>query len=98
MSKLYLGSIDLSKVDKRHVKTLDGDGMPFKNGAKYLNIAIWLNDEPDKYGNHLAIKAGPKDESYYIGNAKEFVQMTPHGPALPPLRTPEPNEDDGLPF
>lgn len=72
MSKLFLGSIDLSKINKKDIVTTDNDGKPFKNGAKYLNVSIWVNDEPDKYGNQLSIKSGKKDESYYIGNAKAY--------------------------
>lgn len=72
MSKLYLGSLDLAKIDKSDIVTTDKDGKPFKSGGKFLNISIWLNDEPDKFGNHISVKAGKKDKSYYIGNAKEY--------------------------
>lgn len=72
MSKLFLGSLDLTKIDKSDIVTTDKDGNPFKSGGKFLNISIWLNDEPDKYGNHISIKAGKKDANYYIGNAKEY--------------------------
>lgn len=65
MSKFYLGSINLSKVNKKDIFTAE-------SGNKFLNISIWINDEPDKYGNHIAIKAGGKDASYYIGNAKDW--------------------------
>lgn len=72
MSKLYLGSIDLNKINKEDIITTDKNGQKFSNGAKYLNVAIWINDEADQYGNHLAVKAGKKDANYYIGNAKEW--------------------------
>ena len=75
MSKLYLGSIDLNKINKSDIVTKDKNGNPFTNGAKYLNVSIWVNDEPDQYGNHLAVKAGGKDNSYYVGNAKEYVKQ-----------------------
>lgn len=52
-SKLYLGSIDLNKIDKSQVDVLNKDGEPFKNGAKYLSIAVWVNEEADQYGNHV---------------------------------------------
>lgn len=60
-AKLFLGSLDLTKIVKTDIK----DG-------KYLSVSIWLNDNPDKYGNNISIKAGGKDNSYYIGNAKEW--------------------------
>lgn len=65
MSKLFLGSIDLTKINKNDIKA-------HENGAKYLSITMWVNEEPDKYGNNMSIKAGSKESSYYIGNAKEW--------------------------
>lgn len=91
MSKLFLGSIDLNKIKKEDIVTTDKDGNKFKNGAKYLNISIWSNDEPDQYGNHIGIKAGKKDDSYYIGNAKQWESNK--------AQKEEPKkDDDGLPF
>ena len=72
MSKLILGSIDLTKINKSDIQTTDKNGNPFKNGGKYLPVAIWVNDEKDDYGNDVAIKAGSKENSYYIGNAKTW--------------------------
>jgi hypothetical protein len=71
-SKLYLGSIDLNKIDKSQVDVLNKDGEPFKNGAKYLSIAVWVNEEADQYGNHVSISYGGKDNKTYIGNCKEY--------------------------
>lgn len=93
MSQLYLGSIDLTKIDKSNIVTTDKDGKPFKNGAKYLNVSIWVNDEPDQYGNHIGIKAGTKDNNYYIGNAKEYQKNQNSQPA--PTQE---EEEDSLPF
>ena len=45
MSKLYNGSICLSDIPKDKVTTSE------KNGKKYLNINVWVNDELDQYGN-----------------------------------------------
>lgn len=72
MSKLFIGSIDLTKIDKSKIVTTDKDGNPFSNGAKYLNISVWVNDEPDQYGNHVSIQTGGKDDKTYIGNCKEY--------------------------
>jgi len=92
MAKLFNGSIDLSKIDKSLIKTLDKDGNPFKNGAKYLSVSIWLNDEPDKYGNTLSIQIGDKENRIYLGNAKEYKKKedTPIATRL--------DESDDLPF
>ena len=45
-----------------------------KNGKLYANIAVWLNDEPDQYGNILSFQLNSKkdatDEKVYFGSAK----------------------------
>lgn len=99
MSELFLGSIDLSKINKADIVTTDKNGKPFENGAKYLNLALWLNDEPDKYGNHLAIKAGKKDQSYYIGNAKKYQKEGQQNVTSDPVPNSYGGDDsDELPF
>ena len=78
MSKLLTGSIDLSKIDKTKIVDRDKDGNLFQNGAKYLNIVVWINDEADKYGNNASIQISQSKEereagvkAIYIGNLKE---------------------------
>jgi hypothetical protein len=101
MSKLLTGSIDLSKIDKTKIVSTDKNGNPFENGAKYLNVVVWLNDEADKYGNNASIQISQSKEereagakAIYIGNLKQ-----------PQSRTNEPTsaknatvEIDDLPF
>lgn len=72
MNNLYLGSIDLNKIKKEDIVSTDKNGNPFKNGAKYLNISVWVNDKEDQFGNHISIKCGKKEDSYYLGNAKKY--------------------------
>jgi hypothetical protein len=101
---MIVASIDLAKIDKTKLYT-------HANGKKFLNLVIWENDQPDKYGNTHAIqqsisaeerKAGVK--APYIGNGK---QMTRGGSAKPPAakpasapqRTiPAENLDEDVPF
>ena len=78
MSKLLTGSIDLSKIDKTKIVSTDKNGNPFENGAKYLNVVVWINDEADKYGNNASIQISQSKEereagvkAIYIGNLKE---------------------------
>lgn len=78
MSKLLTGSIDLNKIDKTKIVSTDKNGNPFENGAKYLNVVVWLNDEADKYGNNASIQISQSKEereagvkAIYIGNLKE---------------------------
>ena len=78
MSKLLTGSIDLTKIDKTKIVSTDKNGKPFENGAKYLNVVVWINDEADKYGNNASIQISQSKEereagvkATYIGNLKE---------------------------
>jgi hypothetical protein len=75
--KIISCSIDLSKIDKSQIKTTDKNGNPFANGAKYYNFQVFLNSEPDQYGNHAAIaenqtqeQRGDGEKKKYIGNGK----------------------------
>jgi len=67
MSRLIKGSIDVTKIKKEHI--FEG-----KKG-QYINVDIWIDDEPDQYGNDAGIKqsykVGDKFESHYIGNGKK---------------------------
>jgi hypothetical protein len=67
---MLTGSIDLSKIDKE--KLYVG-----KNGNKYLNVKIWINDSPDQYGNIASIQqaTGKDEKKIYIGNLKEFNKV-----------------------
>ena len=83
MSKLLTGSIDLNKIDKTKIVSTDKNGKPFENGAKYLNVVVWLNDEADKYGNNASIQISQSKEerdagvkATYIGNLKEPQSRT----------------------
>lgn len=101
MAKLFNGSIDVNKIDKSLIKSTDKNGQPFQNGAKYLNVSIWVNDEPDQYGNHVSISIGGKDNRKYIGNAKLYQpqQQTQQAPQQPNNSFYNPNATaDDLPF
>ena len=67
MNKLFLGKINLSKIDKS--KLFDG-----KTG-KWMDITVWFNEEPDEYGNNLSIEQSTKkgEQKLYIGNAKFYI-------------------------
>jgi len=59
MSKRFYGSICVSEIvelaKRKHSAFTKAD-----NGKIYANVTIWLNDEPDKYGNVMAIQLNPK--------------------------------------
>ena len=42
-----------------------------KNGKKYLAVKVWVNDEPDQYGNIASIQVSGSEPKVYIGNLKE---------------------------
>ena len=69
MSKLLKVSIDVTKIKKEHL-------YKGKKGT-YANLDIWINDQPDDYGNDAGVKQsykeGDKFESHYIGNGKWFT-------------------------
>lgn len=89
MSKLLQVKIDVSKIDK---------SLLFK-GQKgtYLDLNIWINDKPDKYGNDCSVAQKMKkgQDPNYLGNGKFYVAKPVQIPAeeLPPD-----NETSELPF
>lgn len=94
MSKLYTGSIDVTKIDKE--KLYKGEK------GTYLNLTIWINDQPDNYGNTMSIQqTTPKDmPKNYLGNAKEFVKVdneTQSNTGYTTSKKPQGTTDD-LPF
>ena len=100
MTKLLTGSIDLNKIDKTKIVTTDKNGNPFENGAKYLNVVVWLNDEADQYGNNASIQISQSKEereagvkATYIGNLKE-----PQSRNNEPTSARTASVADGLPF
>lgn len=100
MSKLLTGSIDLNKIDKTKIVSTDKNGNPFENGAKYLNVVVWINDEADKYGNSASIQISQSKEeresgvkATYIGNLKE-----PQSRSNEPTSAKRESVADDLPF
>lgn len=69
------------------------------NGKIYANIVIWVNDEPDKFGNTASIQLNSTKEQrdsegkVYIGNAKPIASLAPE-----PVQSSDIGEDDDLPF
>ena len=63
--KLFTGSISLRKLSeeakKPHSAFYTG-----KDGKKYLNIKIWVNDEPDQFGNHVSVQLNGKKKQKTI--------------------------------
>lgn len=92
MNRLIFAKIDVKKIDK--TKLFKGER------GTYLDIAIWLNDTPDKYGNDISIqqKTSQGESKIYLGEGKFFVKRD-EAPATTQTATlPENKELDDLPF
>lgn len=70
MAMIISASIDLAKIDTSKI-------VAGKNGAKYYNISINVNDEADQYGNNASITTNQSKEERdakapktYLGNGK----------------------------
>ncbi len=93
-------SIDLNKIDKNKIK-------PHANGAKYYSLDIIIKDEPDQYGQQVAVKNNQTKEEResgekptYIGNGKIVFTKAPEGGSVPPPINEQKNsgEFNDLPF
>ncbi|HTJ53746.1 MAG TPA: hypothetical protein VL443_30030 [Cyclobacteriaceae bacterium] len=66
MAQIISASIDLNKIDKSKIK-------PGKDGAKYYNIQIIVNDEPNKYGQDVSISENQTKEQRDVGEKKKYI-------------------------
>jgi hypothetical protein len=68
------GSICLSDLGDAYKAGHSAFNKSEKNGKVYANIAVWMNDQPDQYGNILSFQLNSKkdaaDDKVYFGNAK----------------------------
>lgn len=98
MSQMLTGSVCFTDL-KEALKKAHSSGSRASNGKVYANIVIWINDEPDKFGNTVSIQLNStkdKRESegkVYIGNAKPTVASAPE-----PISSSDIEEDDDLLF
>ena len=81
MARIMSISIDVTKIDKTKILSLDKNGQPFKNNAKYLNLDVVLNDEVNDYGQDCSIRISQSKEereakvkAVYLGNGKTVWQ------------------------
>ena len=97
---IITASIDLMKIDKSKINN-------HANGAKYLSLNIYINDEPDKYGNNVSIAIAQtkeereaKQNRVYLGNGKTVGAAPSPATAAAPIQSGPPPviPDDELPF
>lgn len=65
--KIITLKIDVMKIDKDRLFHSE------KTGAKYLDAVVFLNDEPDKYGNHGTITQSVSKEERDSGVKGEIL-------------------------
>ena len=102
MSQIITASIDVMKIYK--TRLISG-----KKGT-YLNVTIWVNDQPDQFGNNVSIeqKTDKGQNKIYLGNGKTFHKKTEEKPQTDGKITtgsmsdindlPGANNPDNLPF
>lgn len=93
MGKLITASINVSKIQKSMLIT----------GQKgtYLNLTIWVNDEPDQFGNDVSIeqKTDKDQPKIYLGNGKTYKPKSqPQAQNEPPDGDDVNGGSDTLPF
>jgi len=92
--KLITAKIDVTKIVKSKLFT----------GTKgtYLDLSIWVNDNPDQYGNDVSIeqKTAKDEPKIYLGNGKTYkpkeATQQPSKPQQEEAQTD--NQPDDLPF
>lgn len=74
MNKLITAKINVKKINKDLLFT----------GEKgtYLDLTIWINDNPDQFGNDISIEQRTKkgEAKIYLGNGKFYVPKTEDPP------------------
>lgn len=98
MSQMLTGSLCFTDF-REALKKAHSSGSKSANGKIYANIVIWINDEPDKFGNTVSIQLNSTKEKreeegkIYIGNAKPMAQAVPEAVSSNDI-----DDDDDLPF
>ena len=103
MASILSGYIDVTKIDKS--KLTDG-----KNGQKYLDLSISINDE-SRFGRNASISIGQtkeereaKEAKVYLGNAKvvwhdnKITKAVADGENVNSAPAPAADDSDDLPF
>ena len=92
MSRLLLGSINLTELSQK-VKSGEIDVFTSKAGVKYVNVAMWINDTPNEWGQIASLShKSEKGATTYLGNFKDNKPQG--GQAGQAGQTPQSNADD----
>jgi len=100
--QLYYGSICLSDMIKQAKLPHSAFVKAGKEDKIFANVNIWINEEPDKFGNTVSIQLNSTQEmqkaegKVYVGNAKKSERKEPE--QLDEATASELPDDDDLPF
>lgn len=96
MAKTIAIKIDVTKIEKQRL-------FPGKNGRKYLDAVLFLEDQPDQYGQSgMIVQSVSKEERQagvkgpILGNVKVIGQQAPSQPKQTESNFEE--QEDDLPF
>lgn len=92
MSRLLLGSINLTELSAK-IKSGEIDVFTSeKTGVKYVNVAVFVNDTPDQYGQIASLSHRNKNlKTTYLGN---FFENKAGGGSGGGSNAPQVNKDD----
>jgi len=90
--KLITARIDVTRI----IKELLFKG---KKGT-YCDLTIWINSEPDQYGNDCSIQQTTKKDEpkIFLGNGKTYKRSEVNEPKQSQPPESESQSDNGLPF
>lgn len=100
MAQIISISIDLNKLDKSRI-------VAGKNGSKYYNLSVIVNDEKDQYGNDVSVTTAQTQEERtakanrtFVGNGRLIWSSSNTTPQASNNSQSAPNDnfDDDLPF
>ena len=88
MNRLITAKIDVSKIDKS--KLFKGEK------GTYLDLTIWVNETPDKFGNDISIeqRTAKEEPKIYLGNGKFYTKESKSDPVeLKPISSKKDDDD-----
>lgn len=78
--KFYTGSINLTEL-LENAKKGHSAFVRAESGMIYVNVKMWVNEEPNQYGKHASIQLNPKqdsqEQSVYVANFKHQDKKGP---------------------
>ncbi len=100
----YYGSIDVTTLLKQANLPHSAFVRAGKENKAFAQITVWVNEEPDQYGNSVSIKLSSKtaelakaEGNVYLGNLKKSEAKQPEALESGAADIPQ-ADDDGLPF